>query len=93
MEQTLKSLLTPAILAALASWASGALARAAALGLRDDLAALRTRLATAPGATCINAAAALGDVLQQCSDDYRALAETADRHVSDIRTLREAWPK
>ena len=70
-----------------------AVARAAALGLRDDLAALRTRLAAYPGSTCIEPVAAIGDLLSQCSDAYRDLADVADRHVSDILTLREAWPQ
>ncbi len=68
-------------------------AQSAASGLRDDIAALRARLATDSRESCVATAAALGDVLQRCSADYRAMAEVADRHASDVQTLSEAWPR
>jgi hypothetical protein len=70
-----------------------AAAQSAVGGLRNDLATLRARLATSPEDACINTAAALGELLAQCSEDYRAMAEAADGHASDVQTLTEAWPK
>ena len=70
-----------------------AAAQSAVSGLRNDLAALRARLATSPEDACINTAAALGDLLGQCSEAYQSMAEVADGHVNDIRTLTESWPK
>lgn len=62
-------------------------------GLRHDLDTLQARLATSSCATCVSAAATLGDLLGQCSEDYRAMAEIADRHAIDVQTLTIAWPK
>ena len=70
-----------------------AAARSALGGLRGDLATLRARLAEAPDDACINTAATLGELLGQCGEDYRALAEVSDRHVNDLKTLSEAWPR
>ena len=67
-------------------------ARVAAGGLRDDLAALRRGTAQASDEARALAAAAVDDVLGQCTDRYQRLAETSDRHVSDLRTLIDAWP-
>lgn len=67
-------------------------ARTAVGGLRDDLAALRRRTASDSEAARALAAAAVDNVLLECADRYRGLAETADRHVSDLRTLIDAWP-
>ena len=68
-------------------------AQSAVVGLRNDLSALRARLATSTEDACINTAAALGGLLAQCSEDYRAMAEVADRHLEDTRTLIDAWPR
>ena len=35
----------------------------------------------------------LAALLDQCQTDYRAMAEVADGHANDARTLMEAWPK
>lgn len=64
-------------------------ARAAAGSLRVTIDALRARLAATPGA---QPAAAGLDLLARCADEYRSLAEIADRHANDARTLTEAWP-
>lgn len=32
-------------------------------------------------------------LLNQCAAEYQALGERCDRHVNDIKTLTEAWPK
>jgi septal ring factor EnvC (AmiA/AmiB activator) len=65
----------------------------AAERLRGDASALRTRLADAPAAACLNAAVAAGELLAECGEAYRDLAGAADRHVSDVRTLTQAWPR
>ena len=70
-----------------------AAAQSAVSGLRNDLATLRARLATSPEDACINTAAALGELLGQCGEAYQSMAEVADGHVNDIRTLTESWPK
>lgn len=41
----------------------------------------------------INTAAAAVYVLKQCGKEYAGLAEVADRHVNDLKTIAEAWPK
>lgn len=73
--------------------AAAAGARAESDGLRDDLATLRDQLAGATHAAAIDRAAAIGAVLQQCSARHQSLAERCDRHVNDIRTLMDAWPR
>lgn len=68
-------------------------AHRAALGLRDTVAALRRELpSTAADACRVTADAAL-TVFGECQDQYRALAENASGHASDVQTLTEAWPK
>ena len=70
-----------------------AAAQSAVGGLRNDLATLRARLATSPDDACINTAAALGELLGQCSEAYQSMAEVADRHAADVQRLTESWPK
>ena len=69
--------------------------RAVAAGrrLRDDLTTLRTRLPHAIPSAVLATADTLAGVLDQCQSDYRAMAEIADGHASDVQTLMEAWPK
>ena len=67
-------------------------ARKSAVGLRDQLSAIRSELAAASSEARADAAVALSLVLEQCSERYRGLAETADRHASDVKTLSDAWP-
>ena len=61
--------------------------------LRDDIATLRARLPHAIPSTCIATADAVATLLDQCQQEYRTMAEVADGHASDARTLMEAWPK
>lgn len=83
---------------------SAAVRRAAGLRARADAAVgeldgLRTQSAAALqtlGANldaCVAGAAAYARLLNQCGKEYQELGERADRHVSDIRTLMDAWPK
>lgn len=76
------------------------LARAAAAGarserdrLRDDLAAAQRDLPSAAPSACIERAAALSAVFEQCAGRLEELAGKADRHASDALTLQQAWPK
>ena len=68
-------------------------AQSAVVGLRNDLSALRSRLTTSTEASCLDAADSIGVLLAQCAEDYRAMAEVADRHAADVQTLTESWPK
>ena len=44
-------------------------------------------------AACLDTASAVTDIFQQCADRRQELAEIADRHASDVKTLMDAWPK
>ncbi len=68
-------------------------ARAAGLarGLRDDLSALKSR--SQSGTAEAERTTAIGVLLAESSEAYRELAATCDRHVNDVRTLIESWPK
>jgi len=70
-----------------------AAAHAAARGLRDTVAAVRGELPAATADACRSTADAALAVLGECSDRYREVAEAADGHASDVRTLTEAWPQ
>lgn len=67
-------------------------ARAAAGGLRNTIAALRRELSTATASACRQTADAALAVFGECSDTYQRVAEAADGHASDLRTLTDAWP-
>ena len=68
-------------------------ALAGARRLRDDIATLRTRLPHAIPSAVLATADTLAALLDQCQSDYRAMAEIADGHLEDTRTLIDAWPK
>lgn len=61
--------------------------------LRDELATIRRDLPVLAADACRQRADTLANVLGQCTVEYRSLAEIADRHVNDKRTLMESWPK
>jgi hypothetical protein len=67
-------------------------ARTAADGLRDDI-DIATRAAATSLDACHLTATAYGRLLIASTAAYRGLAEVCDRHVQDVRTLTEAWPK
>jgi hypothetical protein len=73
--------------------ADSAASRRAVGGLRDELAALRSRLADAPAAAVADALDTAGDVLGECAERYRAMAASADRHAADVELLTRAWPR
>jgi len=70
-----------------------AAANAAAIGLRDTVAALRGRLSVATVEACRGTAESALVVFSQCSDEYQAVAEAADRFGSSAKTLNDAWPE
>jgi uncharacterized protein (DUF2252 family) len=63
------------------------------LGLRDTLATIRGGVPSATVDALGKSIATLSTVLAECSGRYQGLAEKADRHASDVKTLQEAWPK
>lgn len=71
---------------------------AAAGRARSELDRLRKQSAGGVGqagashAACVEYAAAANDVLGECAGALAFLAEKADGHVNDIRTLTGAWP-
>lgn len=62
-------------------------------GLRHELDAYRHSLPGDPASPGDPRAATLAELLGDCADRYRGLAEKADRHASDVRTLSEGWPQ
>lgn len=73
--------------------AAAAGAAAESDGLRDDIARYRDTLASATDAARTDRAAAVASVLGHCAERYQVLSERADRHVNDLRTLIDAWPR
>jgi len=65
----------------------------AANGMREQLADLRRRMPDLADAAVRRYADAASVVLAECTEEYRAMAEVADRLDSERQTLIEAWPK
>ena len=61
--------------------------------LRDTANAIRLGLPSATVEAARTAADAFAAVFSECQGRYGALAEKADGHANDVRTLEEAWPK
>ena len=72
--------------------ADAAAAGRAADGLRDEISGLRRGLSAASAETNRRTADAALDVFQQCTNEYRAVAQAADQHANDAVTLDQAWP-
>lgn len=70
-----------------------AVASDAANSLRKQAADAARQLASQPPATVVIYATSAGDLLAECSAEYQRLAEKADGHAADVKTLIEAWPK
>ena len=68
-------------------------ASATADGLRGTLYEFRASLPNAAPATVIARADTAAELLGTCADEYRSVAESADRHAADAVMLFEAWPK
>lgn len=67
-------------------------ARTVADSLSKQLATAKQRLPTATRETIIEYSNTGADILESCIEEYRAVAEVADRHAADARRLNEAWP-
>lgn len=72
---------------------AAASAKRAADRLRKQLNAVPSRIATATEAALREYASTSSELLGNCTDEYRSMAETAQRHATDVRLLLEAWPK
>ena len=73
--------------------ADAATARRTADGLRGTLYDFRASLPNASTAALIARADTAAELFGACVDEYRSVAESADRHAADAVMLREAWPK
>lgn len=73
--------------------AAVAAAHRAAAGLRDTVGNLRRQLSAASAEACRNTADAALTVFGECGNEYRALAEVADRHANDAMTCLAGWPE
>ena len=62
-------------------------------GLRGALYDFRASLPNAAHAAVIARADTAAELLGSCADEYRSVAEAADRIASDRQTLIDAWPK
>ena len=62
-------------------------------GLRGTLYEFRASLPNASTSALIARADTAAELLGACADEYRSVAEAADRIASDRQTLIEAWPK
>lgn len=73
--------------------------RAAAVSARRDADSLRgtissvQRHAEDSRAAADNAVRALADVFGSCVAEYQSVAEQADRATSEVKALRDAWPR
>lgn len=68
-------------------------AAATSRNLRDTLEAYRGSVSGATASSLANAVNTLANLLGDCSERYRGLAEKADRHASDFQRCVEQWPK
>ena len=73
--------------------ASADAAAATNRGLRNTLDNIKSSLPATTLEACRNTAVTLAAVFGDCTARYGSLAEKADRHASDVRTLTEAWPR
>lgn len=70
-----------------------AAARRTVDGLRGTLYEFRASLPNAAPGALIARADTAAELLGACADEYRSVAEAADRHAGDALMLQEAWPK
>lgn len=67
-------------------------ARAELVGLRGQIAAVRTDFAAATHTSITERAIASGELLTECAARYSEVAEKADRHALDAAKLYQSWP-
>jgi hypothetical protein len=72
---------------------TAAAARRESDSLRDNLAALKAGLPHLTERAVLERASTLSGLLGDCAGDYQRMAETAQRHASDVKTLIDAWPR
>ena len=65
----------------------------ASTSLRDATTSARNSLPSISCKACVKTADTGLALLDKCQAEYGRLAALADGHVSDIKTLTEAWPK
>ena len=70
-----------------------AAATASANSLHDTIANISRGVSAATTDALRQSTRTLGQVLDQCSNRYRSVAESADRANADKQTLIQAWPK
>lgn len=74
-------------------------ARTASTRLRDQVASTNSAIASGiklpqnSSVTTAQYALAASELLASCTEEYQSVAEQADGHASDVRTLKEAWPQ
>ena len=61
--------------------------------LRNERAAMRTRVDNLSAEAARRFAGVCVDVHGECTERYSELAETADRLAADCRTLNDSWPQ
>lgn len=67
-------------------------AKRTADGLRRDLRKVPDLIATATHSALAEYATATSGLLGNCTEEYQRMAETAQRHATDVRALLNAWP-
>lgn len=72
--------------------ADASAATAANNGLRGTIAEIKRSLPTNTAETNRDTADTAAELLGACGEEYRAMAESADRHAIEAATLNEAWP-
>jgi len=65
---------------------------ASSVSLRDALAHIGVGVPSASIEALRQSTTTLATVLTDCQGRYRAVAEAADRHANDAKTLSDAWP-
>lgn len=60
--------------------------------LRNELSEYRDRLSSLTESTVRETAVVVGELLGECSGEYQSMADKAQRHADDVRTLLAAWP-
>lgn len=70
-----------------------AAARRTADGLRDTIYSIRADLPSYSQFAAAKTADTAAELLGVCADEYRSVAEQADRHAADAVMLLESWPK
>lgn len=70
-----------------------AAARRSVDGLRDTLYSFRASLPNASPSAIVARADTAAELLGTCVNEYRSVAEAADRHAAEVVMLRDAWPK